>query len=163
MLIWLPTLCSPGSPRAPAIRNMSSKILLRTAVFFLALQAMGHTIGISTWKDEGSPVPPIVMDTMKSHDFAFYGGRGNLATFYDGLGYAATISLLFLMSILWMTSGVKKKNRQMASWFLSPAVAAMILLSIDEILYFFPIAAALTLVSAGLTLAATVMMRKGRV
>lgn len=139
---------------------MAPKLLLRMSSVIMVLHAVGHTIGIATWASEKSQVPKVVIEAMKGNDFVFQGVPANMARFYEGMGYAATIALLFLASVLWVASNVDLKNRRVAALFLWPSIGFMVLLGLDEIIYFFPMAAAFSLVSAGLTFAALVFMRK---
>lgn len=141
---------------------MAPKLLLRMSSVIMVLHAVGHTIGIATWTSEKSQVPKVVIEAMKNNDFVFQQAPATMAKFYEGMGYAATIALLFLSSVLWVASSVDPKNRRIAALFLWPSIAFMVLMGLDEIIYFFPMAAAFSLVSAGLTLTALVLVRRGQ-
>jgi hypothetical protein len=65
---------------------MNPKLLLRIAAIIMFLHAMGHTIGIYTWKKETSHVSRELVTQMTGQKFSFMGATATMGAFYDGLG-----------------------------------------------------------------------------
>jgi hypothetical protein len=126
-----------------------SKTLLRIAAVIILLHNIGHTIGHSGWKSAPEEANRRAIDAMTGNEFMFMGERSTYARFYDGYGYAGTLTLLLVMILLWMTSGVQSKISKQVS-----IVTGVFLVSwaIMEYLYFFPLAAGMTLLAAVLTI-----------
>jgi hypothetical protein len=125
------------------------KILLRIAAVIVLLHNVGHTIGHVKWKDAPAEVNRRAIDAMTSNEFEFMGERSTYARFFDGYGYAGTLTLLLAMVLLWILSGVESELSKRLS-----LVTGIFLVSwaVMEYLYFFPLAAGMTLVAAILTL-----------
>jgi hypothetical protein len=121
------------------------KILLRIAAIIMLLHNVGHTIGHVGWKNETAEVNRRAIDAMVSNEFDFMGERSSYARFFDGYGYAGTITLLLAMVVLWMLSGNQSVLAKQLAF-----VMAIFLLSwaIMELMYFFPFAAAFSFVAA---------------
>jgi hypothetical protein len=125
------------------------KILLRIAAVIMLLHNVGHTIGHVNWKDAPGEVNRRAIDAMTSNEFEFMGEQSTYARFFDGYGYAGTLTLLLAMVLLWILSGVESelsKRLSLVTGIFLVSWAAM------EYLYFFPLAAGMTLVAAILTL-----------
>jgi len=124
------------------------KILLRIAAAIMLLHNVGHTIGHSGWKNAPGEANRRAIDAMTSNEFEFMGKMSTYAGFYDGYGYAGTLTLLLVMVTLWLLSGVQSKLSKQLT-----IVTGIFLLSwaVMEYLYFFPLAAAFTLTAAILT------------
>ena len=120
---------------------MKPKLLLRIAAAIIFLHALAHTMGVYTWKNTNSHVPQDLIKQMTEQKFAFMGTTATMAAFYDGFGYASTIAMLLIVAILWILGSAPKKNAALSVKILWPAAAFLFLLGIDEIIYFFPMAA----------------------
>jgi hypothetical protein len=127
---------------------MHPKYLLRVAAVIMLLHNIGHTIGHSGWKKEPHEVNRKAIEAMTSNEFEFMGRVSTYARFYDGYGYAGTLTLLLVTIVLWMLATAQ--DRQSKNTLI---VFAAFLLSwaVMEYIYFFPLAAAFTLVAAVLT------------
>jgi len=130
---------------------MKPKLLLRIASVIIFLHAIGHTIGVYTWKDPKSLVPQQVIDQMTGQKFIFMGTNATMAAFYEGFGYASTIAMLLVVSILWITGTAVEKNASLSSKILWPVAAFLFLMGIVEIIYFFPMAVAFSFLAFLLT------------
>ncbi len=130
---------------------MKSKLLLRIAAAIIFLHAVGHTTGVYTWKNANSHVPQDLIKQMTEQKFAFMGANATMATFYDGFGYAATIAMLLIAALLWIIGGIAEKNAALSAKVLWPVAAFLFLLGIDEIIYFFPMAAVFSFLAFLLT------------
>ena len=86
---------------------------------------------------------------MQDTHFLFQGKDATLAAFFSGHGYAGTILLLLIVSILWVLSGSNDKNSTKILWLLA---VSLVLLAMVELVYFFPLAVAFSLVSATLVI-----------
>ena len=128
---------------------MTPKILLRIAAAIILLHNIGHTLGHINWKKAPDEVNRRAIDAMISNEFMFMGERSTYARFFDGYGYAGTLTLLLVMILLWMLSGIESKlSKQVAM------VTGLFLVSwaVMEYLYFFPLAAGMTMVAGVLTI-----------
>ena len=127
---------------------MKSKLLLRIAAIIMLLHGAFHTMGVATWQQPGGDIPSQVVQTMQDIQFNFMGkDASTMAEFYSGFGYCGTIFLLFIAALLWIVSGWKDRSVTKILWITGFAI---VLLAVDEIIYFFPMAVAFCLVSAAL-------------
>ena len=128
---------------------MTPKILLRIAAVLILIHNVGHTIGHSGWKNAPDEVNRRAIDAMTGNEFIFMGAKSTYARFYDGYGYAGSLTLLLVMILLWMLSGVQSKLSKQLT-----IVTGLFLVSwaIMEYLYFFPLAAGMTLIAAIVTI-----------
>lgn len=129
------------------MKHISSKLLLRIAAVIMFLHATGHTLGVITWQNRDNTIPVDVIRKMEDTHFSFQGKDATLAAFFSGHGYAGTILLLLIASLLWMLAGSADKNTTKTLWVLGMAI---VLLAIIEMIYFFPLAVAFSILSAGL-------------
>lgn len=139
---------------------MKPKLLLRIAAVIMLLHALGHTAGVYTWKKPQSHVPPELVKQMVEQKFQFMSTDSSMAGFYDGFGYASTIALLLVVFLLWVISGLTEKNQSISIKILLPVFFFLVLLGLDELIFFFPFATAFTAVSAVLTLLAIISLKK---
>jgi len=125
---------------------MKPKILLRIAALIMLFHCVGHTVGVLTWQRPNGSIPSEVVQKMQEVQFGFMGKDGStMANFYSGFGYSATIMLLFIVALLWLLSGMSDKSAAKILWIVAIAI---ILLSADEMIFFFPMAVTFSLVSA---------------
>jgi len=124
---------------------MSPKILLRIASVLMFIHCVLHTIGFDSWK--GDPDKQGVYDAMNGPKFPFMGVHRNMLEFYDGFGYASTIALLLIAVSLWIISSELAAGSLARKMTLTLAVI-LVLWGADEIIFFFPFAAGISLVSA---------------
>jgi hypothetical protein len=126
---------------------MKTKLLLRIAAGLMVFHALGHTRAIATWQNPGSAVPAELIEKMQTIHFSFKGNDSTMAAFYSGNGYAATILLLLIAALLWIVSDWENKAAVKLLW---PAALSVILLAVIELIYFFPLAVIISLITAGL-------------
>ncbi len=137
---------------------MKSKLLLRIASVIMFLHVLGHTIGHSGWRHADDPEKQAVIDRMNSKAFPFMGASKSMGDYYEGYGYAATITLVFFALLLWMAgSAAPNKFVTVLLWMLS---ASLLLWGIIELRYFFAFAASFSLLSALLTFMAVMQLRR---
>ena len=135
---------------------MKPKILLRIAAALIFIHSVLHTFGFTTWKQAPDAVYKSVVDGMVSHKFPFMGAVHSLGDFYDGFGYASSIALFLIAVLLWFVSGEQTGLSKKIVFVLGVALTAW---GVDELIYFFPLAAIMTLISAALTIVAGFMMK----
>ena len=117
---------------------MNSKLFLRIAAVVMLLHCAGHTLGIATWQDSNGKIPTEVVQIMQYVQFSFMGKNGStMAEFYSGFGYIGTVFMLFIVILLWQLSCWKDKS---VVPILGITATAIALLTIIEIVYFFPMA-----------------------
>ena len=139
---------------------MNPKLLLRTAAIIMLLHAIGHTIGASTWKKTPDVAKQAVIALMTTQKFPFMGVERSMGEYYDGYGFACTLALLLIVAVLWIASNVTPHTTAIVKnilWVLSFILLAW---GVDELVFFFPFAAAFTLFSFLLTLVATLRLMK---
>lgn len=119
------------------------KTPLRLASILMLLHAIGHTVGALTWKKAPNPTIQGVVNAMESNHFPFMGSSISLGAFFDGYGLIMIGVLLLLTILLWLLPD--RKITLSLSLFL-------LFMGIIEVIYFFPFAAAFSIVAAVLTL-----------
>ena len=124
---------------------MKPKLLLRIAAVLMFVHGVLHTIGFTSWKTD--PDRQDVVKAMNGPKFPFMGASRNIAEFYDGFGYASSIALLLIAVSLWVVSGELAPGSLAKKMALTLAVI-LVLWGADEIIYFFPMAAGMSFVSA---------------
>jgi len=139
---------------------MNPKVLLRIAAILMFLHAVGHTIGASTWKKTPDPAKQAVINSMTSQKFPFMGTNRSMAEYYDGYGYACTLALLLITAVLWITSNVAPHSVALVKNILFVMSFILLAWGINELIFFFPFAAAFSLLSFLLTLIATLRLMK---
>jgi hypothetical protein len=123
---------------------MKAKLLLRIASSIMLLHTLGHTVGALTWKDAPNPAVKQVIEGMQNNQFDFMGRTTTLACFYAGYGYIMIGVLLFISILLWQLSTTPVSKIAYAMGVL------LLCMGILEYIYFFPLAAAFSIL-AGLT------------
>ena len=139
---------------------MKPKILLRIAAILIFIHSVLHTFGFSTWKEAPDPVYKTIVDGMATHTFPFMGAVRSLGNFYEGFGYASSIALFLIAVVLWLVSGETGRSANLAKKIIYAVGIALVAWGIDELIYFFPFAASITLIAAALTLLSGFVMKK---
>lgn len=139
---------------------MKPKILLRIAAILIFIHSVLHTFGFSTWKQAPDPVYKTIVDGMTTHTFPFMGAVRSLGNFYEGFGYASSIALFLITIVLWLVSGETGRSANLAKKIIYAVGIALVAWGIDELIYFFPFAASITLTAAALTLLSGFVMKK---
>jgi len=125
---------------------MKPKILLRIAAVLMFIHCILHTIGFSGWKTDTAN--QTVVQAMTGPKFPFMGVNRNMGEFYDGFGYASTIALLLITVSLWIVSGELGSKSSLAKKMTLTLAIILALWGIDEIIYFFPFAVGISLLSS---------------
>ncbi len=123
---------------------MKAKSLLRIAALLMLLHTVGHTVGALNWKQAPNIAIKQVIEEMLSNRFNFMGRSVSIGDFHTGYGYSMIGVLLLITILLWLLS-----TEQVRRIIL---VLGLFLLfqGIVELIYFFPFAAAFSLL-AGIT------------
>ena len=111
----------------------------------MLLHTIGHCFGALSWKQAPNAKVQQIVDGMQSNHFAFMGRNASIGLFYEGYGISMIFVLIMIAVLLWLLAS----NYQYAI----VAVLAIFLgaLAITEFIYFFPFAAANTLLAGLLT------------
>ena len=136
---------------------MKPKLLLRIAAILIFVHSVLHTFGFTKWKEAPDPVYKSIVDGMTGHKFPFMGAVHSLGENFDGFGYACSIALFLIAALLWIVSGEHTVLVKKITFAVGTALVAW---GIDELIYFFPFAAIITLTAAALTLASGFLMKK---
>ena len=125
---------------------MNAKLLLRVAAVIMLLHTMGHTMGALSWKQSPNPAVKAVVDAMLNNHFPFMGRAVSFGDFYAGYGYIMIGVLLLVAILLWILSG------EPSSRFILALGLFLLFLGIIELIWFFPFAAAFSLLAGVATL-----------
>ena len=123
---------------------MKAKTLLRTASILMLLHAAGHTVGALTWKEAPNARVATVIAGMQTEHFMFMGKSLTLASFFEGYGFGMIGVLLLISILLWLLSTAVNRSIVLVMGIF------LIGFGINELIFFFPFAAAFSLL-AGLT------------
>jgi hypothetical protein len=127
---------------------MKPKLLLRIAAVLILIHAVLHTMGFSQWKQDPNPARHEVIKQMTGQKFPFMGTSRNMGEYYDGFGYSCSIALFLIALLLWIISGELSSNLSLAKKAIAVISFGLLLWATDELIYFFPFAAGITLVAA---------------
>src|SRR5580765_7006959 len=119
---------------------MKPKLLLRIVAIVMLLHDAGHTFGHLTWKQSPDAAKQEVIKQMTDNKFPFMGAVRSMGEYYDGYGYASTLALFLLASILWIASGVTEQNKGIVKKILVVVSIVLFAWGIDELIFFFPFA-----------------------
>jgi hypothetical protein len=125
---------------------MKAKTLLRIGAVLMLLHAAGHTIGALTWKQTSDTAMKRVVEGMLNNHFDFMGLTVSIGDFYSGYGFILIGVLLLLSLLLWILSTEPMRSIILALGFF------LVFLSVMELIYFFPVAAAFSLLAGISTL-----------
>jgi hypothetical protein len=139
------------------------KILLRIASALMLIHVLGHTVGFSGWKKPTDPVQQEVIRQMTGPKFPFMGVTRSMGEYYDGFGYGCTVGMLLFILVLWFVSGELYAAPGLAKKLLLSVALCLLAWGIDELIFFFPFAACLTLLAFVLTLTAFFLYKPGYV
>lgn len=129
---------------------MKPKIALRIASALMLLHTAGHTMGALTWKQAPNASIAVVINGMQTEHFNFMGRPVSLGSFFEGYGLTMIGVLLLLAILLWLEPSRK---------LILPIGLFLAYLALIESLYFFPFAAAVSLLAGLFTLYAYVIWK----
>jgi uncharacterized membrane protein len=127
---------------------MKAKVLLRIGAVSMLLHTLGHTMGALTWKEAPNARVGAVINGIQNEYFDFMGRSVSLGSFFDGYGFSMIGVLLLVSVLLWLLS--VEPNRR----FMLALGLFLLFLAIIEFVYFFPFAAAFSLLAGVSTLLA---------
>lgn len=140
--------------------QMTLKLVLRLATVFLFFHLLGHMVGASTWKDNPDRALQQTIKGMEQNKFEFMWARQSLAGHHDGYGYASALALLFFSVLIWVVSEADESSKALSTRVVLICAVTLVLWGVLEIIYFFPFAAAFTLVAAALCAYAFVILKR---
>ncbi len=126
---------------------MKPKLLLRIAAILIIIHSALHTLGFSGWKQAPDPVERQVIQQMTGHQFPFMGATHSLADYYEGFGYGCSIALFLIAAMLLIIANDLLFNMSLSRKVIITLGIALLFWGIDELIFFFPFAAGLTLVA----------------
>jgi len=128
----------------------------------MIFHAIAHNIGMSQWKIAKSPEQQAVISGMTDHHFPFMGAVHSFGDSFTGFGTVATIFMLLVAALLWVTGGFANAQPQISIKILFLLFFSLAATCIEEFIYFFPFAAIITLLAALLTGAAALGLREAK-
>jgi hypothetical protein len=126
------------------MKKITPKLLLRIAAIILLLHTLGHTIGFANWQKPNGTVPAEVINIMTDTHFSVQGKDTTMANSFSGFGYTVSIFLLSIICILWIIS----KSSEQSFPILFSVGFGILLLALDEFVFFFPAVAILSLTAS---------------
>jgi hypothetical protein len=138
---------------------MKPKLLLRIASIVMFAHDVGHTFGHLSWKETPDPAKREVVRQMTENRFPFMGAVKSLGNYYDGYGFAASLALLLIAAILWLVSGSATQSPALVRKLCLVISIILLAWGIDELVFFFPFAAAFSLLAMVLTVVALVQLK----
>ncbi|TZF83951.1 hypothetical protein FW774_10905 [Pedobacter sp. BS3] len=139
---------------------MKAKLILRIASVIMFLHLLGHMVGATTWKTNPDATVQETIKGMTEHSFVFMGAKQTLAGHHEGYGYAGALALLFFSIILWIISNADAQTKSISSKIVLVLSTILLLWGIDELIYFFPFAAAFSLISSVLGFYSLTLLKK---
>ena len=124
---------------------MKPKILLRIAALLMLLHTIGHTFGALGWKNAPNATIARVIREMIVNHFDFMGRSVTVASFFEGYGISLIGVLLLVTILLWFLSN--DTENQFSIKYLAVLMLFLIFDGVVEYIYFFPLAAAFTLLA----------------
>ncbi|SKB40740.1 LIC_13387 family protein [Daejeonella lutea] len=139
---------------------MTLKAILRTASLVMLLHDAGHLFGALTWKQSEDPLMQRVIREMTQNEFPFMGAVHSIGDYYDGYGLLSALAMLLIAGILWIASNVSPENKDIVKSLLILTTTILSLWAVCELIFFFPFAAAFSLVASALTFIAIMKLNK---
>ncbi len=130
---------------------MKPKTLLRIASVVIVLHALGHFIGVASWKKARTDEQKMVVHSMTDHRFPFMGAVHSFADSFNGFGWIVEISLLLTAYLLWITGTYAGVHPRITRKLSAGLFISLLAQSVLEIIYFFPVAYVMTIIAALLT------------
>jgi hypothetical protein len=122
------------------------KLALRIAAILMLLHTAGHTMGALTWKNAPNARVAAVVTGMENEHFDFMGRSLTLASFFNGYGFIMIGILLLISILLWLLSSAPVRSMILLLGLF------LVFMAIMEFIYFFPFAAAFSLLAGISTL-----------
>jgi hypothetical protein len=135
---------------------MKPKLLLRVAAVIIFLHAAAHLMGHLHWKETTDPEKQVVISKMTDHFFPFMGMSRSMADYFEGFSNASSLGLLLMAFLLWVVAG---DNSPVTRKVTAGIFICLLFWGIDEVIYFFPLAAGMTLLAAAITFIAFLRAR----
>lgn len=126
---------------------MTAKLFIRTALVFVLIHLVGHTIGHLGWDNETGPFFGVIKQ-MKSHSAEFMGATKSMADFFEGYSLILIGLLTTTIILLWILSNNTLSNTKLVKQLLLIIAFAFMVLGITEWVYFFPLAAIISFCAA---------------
>jgi hypothetical protein len=130
---------------------MKPTILLKISSVIMILHDFGHLFGFLGWSKGTTSEEEYVIHAMTDHRFPVIGVMRSFADLYNGFGNIATVSILLMAVLLWMTGSFAAQFPTVSKKLAGVLFIGLFLQSMLEFIYFFPAAALMTLLAALLT------------
>ena len=139
---------------------MKPNLILRTGSIITFLQALAHTNAFSMWKQSDDPVVSGVIRQMIGNKFPIMGTMRSLADIHDGLGYTLSIDLCFIAIVMWFASGSLEQSDRFRKNIIIACSTVLLGWAIIQVIFFFPLAVAFSLVASLLGFYSIIMLNK---
>ena len=98
---------------------------------------------------------------MTGHKFPFMGVNRSMGEYFDGYGIGCSIAMAVFVLVLWSVSGELKTSPGLAKKIMLSIAVCLLAWGVDEMVFFFPFAASLTLIAFASTMAAYFLYKPG--
>jgi hypothetical protein len=119
---------------------MGPRLLLRISAVLMFIHALFHTLGHLKWKTLSSPSYDEVVKQMTVPKFPFMGAVHSIGDYFDGYGYFITLAVVLIGCLLWALSDIAVQYPLVGLKLLIPITILIILLFLDTLIFFFPLA-----------------------
>jgi len=137
---------------------VSTTIWLRISATISLLFAVGHSLGgMRNWSPNADNP---VLQSMRAVHFDVMGVNRSYLDFYRGFGYSISVSLVLQAVLLWMLSGVARRDASIARPMIGAFAVAAALGTLIAWRYIFPVPAVFSLVLCAVLIFAYVAARR---
>jgi hypothetical protein len=131
---------------------MKPRLLLRIALGCVLFFAVGHSIGHFTRKAATDPGQMAVIKMMESFKFPLGPQMRSYDELYEGMSTNLIITLLMIVALLWITSGIAADDPKTTAKILWPILLCLLAFTATGFLYFFIVPAITCAVASALIL-----------
>ncbi len=139
---------------------MSPKLLVRLAAGCLLFFVLGHAVGHFTRHNVTDPKAQEVLRTMSENHFDMFGVMRSYDENYTGMSANLILTLICLIAVLWILSGIAAKNSTLTARLLVPVLFCVSGFAVTGFLYFFHLPAITCLLASALLLIAIVKLNR---
>ena len=115
------------------------------------LHAIGHFLGVASVTKGETEEENMVIHAMTDHRFPLLGAVHSFADFLHGFGWVGEVFLLLTTYLLWFTGSLAEGQPAISRKLSAALFISLLLQTILEFIYFFPVAYIMSLIAAVLT------------
>jgi hypothetical protein len=140
---------------------MGAKLLLKISAVLMFINAIAHLVQHLQWKTAADPAYGEVVKQMTSQKAPFAGVVRSMGDYYDGYGYITAAFLVLMGALFWALSDISDEYPAVGLKILIPLDIFLVLLVVNAMVFFNPIAAIFASVSTMICTWAIVQLHSG--